>query len=149
MLAAASAIRLETMDQHAPLKTVDEYISGVPQQARSMMREIRALIRSVAPAEATERISYGIPSFYYKGSLVAYGAFSKHCSFFPMGSVVLEPFKEELKSFHTSKGTLRLPLDRPLPAALLKKIIKACIARNQARPVKRATVASTKRRAVK
>jgi uncharacterized protein YdhG (YjbR/CyaY superfamily) len=84
------------------------------------------------PAETTEVISYGIPTFKYKQGLVAFAAFRDHCSFFPMGSSVLDAFKEELKGFRVSKGTLHFPLDRPLPAALVKKIVKARIAQNEA-----------------
>src|ERR1035441_10425894 len=70
-------------------KTVDEYLAGVPEPARSTLNKVRAVIRSVVPAETTETISYGIPTFKYKGSLVAFGAFTKHCSLFPMGASVL------------------------------------------------------------
>lgn len=108
-----------------------------------MMDELRALIRSVAPKTAVERISYGIPSFFYNGPLVAYGAFSKHCSFFPMGSSVLEAFEEALNDFHTSKGTLQLPLNKPLPKSLLRKIVKACIARNDQRVARRSAAKVT------
>ena len=112
-------------------KTVDEYLAGVPEPARSTLNKVCAVIRSVVPAEAIETISYGIPTFKYKGSLVACGAFTKHCSLFPMGASVLNAFKRELKDFRTSKGTLHFPVDKPLPAPLVKKIIKARIAQNE------------------
>ena len=103
-----------------PDNSVDAYIAATPEPARSMLLKIRALVRVAVPAEAVERISYGIPSFYYKGGLVAYGAFSKHCSFFPMGGSVLEALGDAVKEYRTSKGTLHLPFDKPLPAVLLK-----------------------------
>jgi uncharacterized protein YdhG (YjbR/CyaY superfamily) len=107
---------------------VEDYLAGVPEPARSTLKKVRAAIRSALPADATEGISYRIPTFKYKGSLVWYAAFSKHCSLFPGSLAVLKAFKSELKDFHTSKGTIHFPLDKPLPAALLKKIVKARLA---------------------
>jgi uncharacterized protein YdhG (YjbR/CyaY superfamily) len=115
----------------AVAKNVDEYLAGLPEPARSTLKRVRAVIRSMVPAETTEVISYGIPTFKYKQGLVAFAAFRDHCSFFPMGSSVLDAFKEELKGFRVSKGTLHFPLDRPLPAALVKKIVRARIAQNE------------------
>ena len=114
-------------------KTVDEYFSRVPEPARSTLEKMRALIRSAAPKETTEVLSYGIPTFRYKRGLVALAAFKDHCSFFPMGSSVLDEFKDELTNFRVSKGTLHFPLDAPLPAALVKKIVKARITQNESR----------------
>ena len=115
------------------LKNTDVYLAGVPEPARGTLNKIRAAIRAAAPAEATEAIGYGMPTFRYKGALVAFAAFSKHCSFFPMSGSVLEAFQEELKGYETSKGTIRFPVDKPLPAALVKKLVKARIAQNEAR----------------
>jgi uncharacterized protein YdhG (YjbR/CyaY superfamily) len=112
-------------------KSVDEYLERVPEPARSTLKKVRAVIRSVVPAGTTEVISYGIPTFRYKRGLVAFAAFRDHCSFFPLGSSVLDAFKEDLNSFRVSKGTLHFPLDKPLPAALVKKIVKARIAQNE------------------
>lgn len=111
-------------------KTVDEYLAGLPEPARSTLERTRAVIRSVVPAETTEVISYGIPMFKYKGMLVGYAAFKSHCSLFPTGSGVIKKFEKELKDFPTSKGTIRFPVDKPLPAALLKKIVKTRVAEN-------------------
>jgi uncharacterized protein YdhG (YjbR/CyaY superfamily) len=99
-------------------KDVDEYLQRVPEPARSTLNRIRAVIRSAASPEATEAISYRIPTFRYKGPLVGFAAFPDHCSLFPMSPSVIEAFKDELKSYSTSKGTIRFPLDKPLPAAL-------------------------------
>jgi uncharacterized protein YdhG (YjbR/CyaY superfamily) len=112
-------------------KTVDEYLSAVPEPARSTLKKIRAIIRSVVPPETTEAISYGMPMFKYKGSLFGYAAFLKHCSLFPMGSSVIQMFKDDLKGFETSKGTIRFPVDKPPSAALVKKLVKARIAQNE------------------
>ena len=111
-------------------KSIDEYLAGVPEPARSTLNKIRAAIRSAAPREATETISYGIPAFKYKGVLIWFAAFAKHCSLFPTASVI-ETFKIELKGFATSKGTIRFHVDKPLSAALVKKLVKARIAQNE------------------
>jgi uncharacterized protein YdhG (YjbR/CyaY superfamily) len=125
---------------------VDSYIAATPEPARGMLEHIRSLVRSAAPAEAVERISYGIPSFYYKGGLVAYGAFTKHCSFFPMGSSVLEGLGDEVSHYRISKGTLHFAFDKRLPATLIKKIVKARVAQNVAR-VERKTPARKRSKA--
>ena len=108
-------------------RNVDEYLAGVPEPARSTLKKVRAVIRSAVPAEATECISYGMPAFKHKGVLVWFAAFSDHCSLFPTASVI-EAFRKELKSFSTSKGTIQFPADKPLPVALVKKLVKARVA---------------------
>jgi uncharacterized protein YdhG (YjbR/CyaY superfamily) len=105
-------------------KNVDEYLAGVPEPARSTLNKMRAAIRSAAPEEATEVISYKMPAIRYKGVLVWFAAFSNHCSLFPTASVI-EVFKTELKGFATSKGTIQFPIDKPLPIALIQKLVKA------------------------
>jgi uncharacterized protein YdhG (YjbR/CyaY superfamily) len=112
-------------------KSVEEYLARVPEPGRSTLERVRAVIRSVVPAETTEVISYGMPTFRYRRGLVAFAAFKDHCSFFPLGASVLDAFAEDLKPFRVSKGTLHFPLDKPLPAALVKKIVKARIAQNE------------------
>ncbi len=112
-------------------RNIDEYLAGVPEPARGTLGKVRAVIRSAAPPETTEGISYGMPAFKYKGPLVAFAAFSDHCSLFPMNPSVIEAFKNELKGFQTSKGTIRFPVDKPLSAALVKKLVKARIAQNE------------------
>jgi uncharacterized protein YdhG (YjbR/CyaY superfamily) len=114
-------------------QAVDEYLAGVPEPAHSTLNKVRAMIRAAVPAEATEAISYGIPTFRYEGALVAYAAFKKHCSFFPMSGRVIETLKDKLEGFHTSKGTLQFPLDKPLRASLVKKMVKLRIAENELR----------------
>lgn len=108
-------------------KNTDEYLARVPQPARSTLEKVRAAIRAAVPPEATEAISYGMPAFKYKGTLVWFAAFRDHCSLFPTASVI-ESFKKELKGFRTSKGTIHFPVDKPLSAALVKKLVKARIA---------------------
>ena len=113
-------------------KNVDEYLAGVPEPARSTLNKMRAAIRSTVPPEATETISYGMPAFKHKGVLVWFAAFSNHCSLFPTASVI-EAFKSELKGFSTSKGTIHFPTDKPLPTALVKKLVKARVAQNESK----------------
>ena len=112
---------------------VDAYLAQVPEPARTTLQKIRATLRSVVPAETTERLSYGMPAFHFKGALVAYAAFKDHCSLFPMQASLIDEMKDELKSYRTSKGTLQFPSDKPLPAALLKKIVKLRVAENDIR----------------
>ena len=99
--------------------------------ARTTLTKIRAAIRSAVPAEATEAISYGMPAFRYNGPLVYYAAFAGHCSFFPGSKAVIAQFKDELAGYSLAKGTIRFPLDKPLPAALVKKMVKARVAQNE------------------
>ncbi len=115
----------------AGVEAVNAYLARVPEPARSTLEKLRATIRSVVPAETTEAISYGMPAFRYNGGLVAYAAFKNHCSFFPMQASLIDTMKEELKGFRTSKGTLQFPSDKPLPAALVKKMVRARIAENE------------------
>jgi uncharacterized protein YdhG (YjbR/CyaY superfamily) len=117
----------------SPPKDVDEYLAAVPEPARSTLKKVRATIRAVVPAEATETISYRIPTVKYKGGLVAYAAFSNHCSLFPMSYAVMRKFQKDLKAFYVSKGTIRFPVDKPLPATLLKRMVKARLAEKQAK----------------
>src|SRR5712692_6652250 len=113
-------------------KHVDEYLAGVPEPARSTLNKMRAAIRSAVPPEAAETISYGMPAFKHKGVLVWFAAFSKHCSLFPTASVI-EAFKNEFKGFSTSKGTIHFPTNKPLPTALIKKLLKARLAQNESK----------------
>ena len=113
---------------------VDAYLAGVPEPARSTLEKVRATIRAVVPEGTVEVLSYGMPAFRYNGrALVAYAAFKDHCSFFPMQASLIDEMKDELKNYRTSKGTLQFPQDKPLPAALLKKMVKARLAENDIR----------------
>jgi len=112
-------------------KAVDQYIAAVPEPARTTLKKVRAIIRLAAPKEATECISYAIPTFKYKGSLFGYAAFSNHCSLFPMSGRIIETFKSDLKNFETSKGTIRFPVNKPPSAALVKKLVRARVAEQE------------------
>jgi uncharacterized protein YdhG (YjbR/CyaY superfamily) len=110
-----------------PPKSVDEYLAGVPEPARSTLAKVRTTIRSAVPAEAVEVISYGIPAFKHGKVLVWFAGFSDHWSLFPTAAVI-ESFRGELEPYKTSKGTIHFPIDQRVPAALIKKLVKARVA---------------------
>lgn len=112
-------------------KTVAEYVAGVPKQSRAAFTKLRATIRSAVPRTASEIISYQIPAFKEGRVLVWFAAFSNHCSLFPTNDVI-EKFADQLQGFTTSKGTVQFPLNKPLPVALIKKMVKARVAGEKA-----------------
>lgn len=112
---------------------MDAYLRKVPEPARSCLQNIRAIIRSVVPSETTECISYGIPAFRYKGLLFGFAAFAKHCSLFPMSAGLIVRYKKELERFETAKGTIRFQTEKPPSAALIKKLVNARVAQNDAK----------------
>ena len=97
---------------------VEAYLAAVPEQARTTLEGLRAIIRAAVPKSATEELAYRIPSFNYKGSL---------------GSRAIEEFAEELEGYRVTRGTIHFPLDKPLPKALITKMVKACVERNEAK----------------
>jgi uncharacterized protein YdhG (YjbR/CyaY superfamily) len=117
------------------VRDVDEYLAGVPQEARATLAKLRKTIKAAAPM-ASEVISYQMPMYKHHGMVVGFAAFKNHCSIFP-GSAVMDAYKEELKRYDTSKGTIRFPASKPLPAALVKKLVKARIKENEARAAKK------------
>jgi uncharacterized protein YdhG (YjbR/CyaY superfamily) len=111
---------------------VDDYLATVPEGARATLEKLRKTIRGVVPG-ASEVISYRIPTFKHRGRpLVAFAAFPNHCSFFVMSPAVMEAHREDLKGYDTSTGTIRFAAGKPLPAALVRKLVKARIAENEA-----------------
>jgi uncharacterized protein YdhG (YjbR/CyaY superfamily) len=114
------------------ISDVEVYLDAVPPEARATLEKLRKTIKTMLPG-AVEVISYAIPTFKLNGRmLVSYAAFKNHCSFFP-GAAPIKAHKDELKSYVTSKGTIRFPTDKPLPAALVKKLVKTRIDENEAR----------------
>ena len=108
-------------------QTIDEYLAPLSNEKRATLEKLRRAIKSAAP-KAKERISYGVPAFYLDGRLlVALGAGANHCAFYP-GAFPIVAHKEELKTYKTSKGTIRFPTDSPLPATLVRKLVKTRIA---------------------
>ena len=118
-------------------QTINEYLARVSPEQRTALNKLRRTIHAAFP-RAQECISYGIPAFRLDGRVVAwFAAAAHHLSFFPGG--VLEPFKAELKDYKTSKGTVRFQPDHPLPAGLVRRMIKARIAKAAARPMRKRT----------
>jgi len=114
-------------------RTIDEYLAGLSDDKRDALERLRMAIRAAAPA-AEEYISYSLPAFRLDGKpLVAFGATAKHCAFYPMTGTTVEAHKEELKDYDTSKGTIRFQAANPLPATLVRKLVKARVAENAAR----------------
>ena len=113
--------------------TIDEYLAPLDDEKRAALEKLRKAIRAAAPG-AEECISYGIPAFRIGGRLlVGFGAAANHCSFYP-GAYPLEAHKKEIEAYDTSKGTIRFPAESPLPAALVRKLVKARLAERGARP---------------
>jgi len=117
-----------------PVSNVDDYLAALPEEARATLEKLRKAIKAAAP-KAVEVISYQIPTFKYHGFLVAFAAWRKHCGLYVMSKAVMEAHKDELKSYDIGKTatTIRFPANSPLPAALVRKLVKARIAENEAR----------------
>jgi uncharacterized protein YdhG (YjbR/CyaY superfamily) len=113
-------------------RTIDEYLAALSEDKRAALEKIRKTIRAAAPL-AEECISYQLPAFRQNGMLVAFGATATHCAFYLMSSTTVAAHKDDLKDYHTSKGTIRFQADKPLPVALVRKLVKARIAENMAR----------------
>jgi uncharacterized protein YdhG (YjbR/CyaY superfamily) len=111
-------------------RTIDEYLAGLSDDRRAALERLRRTIKAVAP-RVEECISYGLAAFRLEGKmLVAMGATAKHCGLYLMSASTVEAHKDDLQGYDTSKGTIRFPADRPLPAALVRKLVKARIAEN-------------------
>ena len=108
-------------------KTVDEYLASLDEEKRGALEALRETVKGAAP-KAVEGFAYGVPGFKYKGKvLVTFAAFKGHCGFYPMSPDVIEAFSDELKGYSTAEGTIRFQPAAPLPAALVRKIVKARI----------------------
>ena len=112
--------------------TIDEYLARLSDEKRAALERLRAIIRSAAP-DAEECISYQIPTLRQNGMLVGFGASANHCTFFLMSTSVMATCRKDLKNYQTGKGSIRFQPDDPLPAALVKKLVKARLAENRRR----------------
>ena len=110
-------------------RTIDDYLATVNEDQRAALEKLRKTIKSAAPT-AEECLSYQICAFRQNGMLVGFGAAAKHCAFYLMNSTTVAAFQDDLKDYDTSKGTIRFQPDKPLPAALVRKLVKARIAEN-------------------
>lgn len=115
------------------LTSPDEYINSFGEPHQKLLKTIRQTIQKAAPG-ATEKISYGMPSFHIHGRYLAYyGAFKNHVSFFPASSAATKAFEKKLTGYEVSKGTIRFPLDKPLPLPLIRKIVSYRVKENLSR----------------
>jgi uncharacterized protein YdhG (YjbR/CyaY superfamily) len=113
--------------------TIDEYLAPLSADKRAALEKLRKAVKAAAP-QAEECISYGLAAFRLKGRpLVGFGAGANHCAFYPMSASTVEAHQDEIQGYETSKGTIRFPADKPLPATLVKKLVKARIAENEGR----------------
>jgi uncharacterized protein YdhG (YjbR/CyaY superfamily) len=122
-------------------RSIDEYIAAFPEEIQTILQEIRATIRAAAP-DAEEKISYQMPTFFLKGNLVHFAAFKNHIGFYPTPSGV-EAFRKEIARYQGAKGSIRFPLDEPMPLDLITRIVKMRVAEN----LKKAELKSRKRKA--
>jgi uncharacterized protein YdhG (YjbR/CyaY superfamily) len=111
--------------------TIDEYIADCPENVQPHLEKVRAAIRKAAP-DALEAIKYGMPTFVQDGNLIHFAGWTNHVGLYP-GSKPIEMFKDELAKYEISKGTVRFPLDKPIPLGLIGKITKYCVKRNAER----------------
>jgi uncharacterized protein YdhG (YjbR/CyaY superfamily) len=110
-------------------KDVDGYLALQTEESRLALEKLRKVIKATAP-DAEETIGYNMPMYKYHGMLVAFAAAKNHCGFYPCSGSTVEHFKDELKTFSTSPGTIRFTLDKPIPVALIKKIVKLRMQQN-------------------
>ena len=120
--------------------SIDEYISTFPEEIQKILEELRATIKAAAP-EAEEKISYQMPTFALKGNLVHFAAWKNHIGFYPSSSGT-QAFKHELSIYEGAKGSVKFPIDKPLPLDLISKIVKFRVAEN----LKNAEIRSGKRK---
>ena len=129
------------MKEDISVVTIDQYLAQFPPAIRKILEELRAAIKSAAP-DAVEKISYQMPAFALKGNLVYFAAFKSHIGFYPGSAAVTGEFKKELAEYECGRGSVRFPLDKPLPLPLIRRIVKFRIAENQ----RKARHAETRRR---
>lgn len=124
------------MPSNPLFNTIDEYISQFPEDVQIILQQIRTAIKEAAP-DATEKISYQMPTFYLKGNLVHFAAFKSHIGFYPIPSAI-EEFKEELSLYKSGKGSVQFPLDKPMPYDLIRRIVLFRVEENLEKPTKSA-----------
>jgi len=119
----------DDMRKMAVAKDVDDYIAAAPKEVQAKLVQLRKIVKAVAP-ESRERISYGMPYYEFHGALAGFAAFKNHIGFF---GALSKRQRQEFKGYETPKGTVRFPLDKPLPVALIKRLVKARVRRNKAK----------------
>jgi uncharacterized protein YdhG (YjbR/CyaY superfamily) len=116
------------MEKTSGFQSIDEYIATFPADVQKILQELRAVIKAAAP-EATEKISYQMPTFFLHGNLVHFAAYKNHIGFYPAPRGI-EAFKQELSVYKGAKGSVQFPIDQPLPLELVSRIVKFCVAEN-------------------
>lgn len=129
---AKKASASKPAEGRAPNAAVARYLARLPADQRVALERLRGQVLAAAP-DATEKIGYGIPTFVHHGNLVHMAAFKDHCSFFPGSAAVTSALADGLRGFKTAKGTIQFTPKKPLPAALVKRIVKARVAENEAK----------------
>jgi uncharacterized protein YdhG (YjbR/CyaY superfamily) len=114
------------------MNDVDKYLKSLPDDVRAVLEKLRETIYSVAP-DATEKISYQMPAFFHHGALVGFAAFKNHCSLFVWSGSFLNKYPEVLAKYETTKSAIHFTVEKPLPAVLVKKLVKARLAENEAK----------------
>ncbi len=112
----------------AKARSIDEYIAGFPQATRRALAEIRSVIRDAAPM-ASEKISYGIPTYYFRGNLLHFAGYRSHIGFYPTPSAIAK-FSEELAPYKCAKGSVQFPLGEALPTDLIRRMVECRVAEN-------------------
>src|SRR4051812_11149762 len=130
-LTRSKPARRPRMSAYGGATTIDEYLARVEPDQRAALEALRQVIRKAAPS-AEEVITYGIPAFRHNGFLIGFSASAKHCSLHPMNGHTVAEFAADLAGYSTSKGTIRFTPDKLLPAALIRRIVKARLAENEA-----------------
>jgi uncharacterized protein YdhG (YjbR/CyaY superfamily) len=123
---------MEKATRTVPAANVDEYLRALPEKVCATLEKLRKTIKAAAP-KAEELISYQVPTFKYHGFLVCFAAFKNHCSLYTTSHSVMKVFRDELKSYDTSGVTIHFTAEKPLPASLVKKLVKARIRENEER----------------
>ena len=124
------------MEKNPSYQTIDEYIEQYPEDIQKILQKIRSVIKEEAP-EATEKISYQMPTFFLEGNLVHFAAYKNHIGFYPVPSGI-EKFKEELSQFKGAKGSVQFPIDKPMPLDLIRRIVLFRVEENLANTERKA-----------
>jgi uncharacterized protein YdhG (YjbR/CyaY superfamily) len=119
----------KTMKNMESAGSIDEYIAGFPKEVQKLLEQVRATIKKAAP-KAEEAIKYAIPTFILHGNLVHFGGYKSHIGFYPAPSGI-EAFKKELSAYEGAKGSIKFPIDKPLPLSLISKIVKFRVQENK------------------
>lgn len=135
---------MKSIGKTAPARSVDDYLAMLPENSRAALKRLRKTIKVAAP-KAVEKISYRMPMYNYLGMLVAFAAFKDHCSFFVMSPSVMKAHKDLLRRYDTAEGTIRFTIDKPLPATLVKRLVKARIEENEEKLRERKTASQERK----